>query len=402
MRLQLTLVLLLILPFCGLSQSDSIRNRKLTKSEINFVYGYYEQDGDNAAVTGGQGTEELTANIPRIIIYVPTKGYNGFTIDAGVTVYSSASTDNIDFFVSSASSKEAHTSINLSYQWRDKKETTYAIKGNFDVESDYLSRGFGLASTIPLSKAKKFSWSLYGYFDDLRWGWLDPGEWRGQTLIYPAELRDTTWFDTNKRTSILTDFSYSNRINNRLRYQISQGIYYQRGLLSTPFHRVYFRDEVIPRVENLPGERWKSSSAFRIHYFLTDWLIIKSFHRFYGDSFGITSYTSELELPVKVSFSLTAYPILRFHTQNGARFWEPFKEHESDAEYYASDYDLSTFNAYTTGFGLRYTPAFGLFNKERALDKSVIKSLGIRVSKYSRSDGLDAWVGSFRMSVGKL
>lgn len=402
MRLQLTFWLIIFLPWCAYSQADSTKNRKLTKSEINFIYGYYEQDGDNAAVTGGTGTEELTAHTPRIILYIPTKKNNGLVIDAGVTVYSSASTDNIDFEVSSASSEEAHTSINVSYQWQTKNKTTYAAKTNFDVESDYRSRGLGLSSTIPLKKNKKFSWSLYAYFDDLRWGWLDPGEWRGQFLIYPEELRDTAWFDNTKRTSILADFSYSTRLSNRLRMQFSQGIYYQSGLLSTPFHRVFFENEDRARVENLPDSRWKSSSAFRIHYFMNDWLILKSFHRLYTDTFGVFSYTTQLELPIKLSFSFTAYPIFRFHTQNGARFWRPFKEHQSDARYYASDYDLSSFNAYTTGFGFRYTPPFGLFNKSKSLDKSVIKSLGLRLSKYNRSDGLDAWMGTFRVSIGKL
>lgn len=402
MRLQLSFWLIIFFPFIAHGQADSIKNRKLTKGEINFIYGYYEQDGDNAAVTGGTGTEELTAHIPRFIIYIPTRKNNGLTIDAGVTVYSSASTDNIDFERSSASSKEAHTSINLSYQWQTKKKATYAVKTNFDVESDYRSRGLGVSSTIPLNKGKKFSWSIYTYFDDLRWGWLDPGEWRGQFLIYPEELRDTAWFDNTKRTSVLTDFSYSSRISNRLRIQVSQGIYYQSGLLSTPFHRVFFENEDDARVERFPDNRWKSSSAFRLNYFINDWLIVKSFNRLYTDTFGVLSYTTQLEFPIKLSFTFTAYPIFRFHTQDGARFWRPFKEHQSDARYYSSDYDLSSFNATTTGFGFRYTPAFGLFNKAKALDKSVIKSLGLRVSRYNRSDGLEAWMGSFRVSIGKL
>ena len=41
--------------------NDSLyRSKKLKVDEINFVSGYYSQDGNNSAVTGGIGTEKLT------------------------------------------------------------------------------------------------------------------------------------------------------------------------------------------------------------------------------------------------------------------------------------------------------------------------------------------------------
>ena len=36
--------------------------------EIDFLLNYYEQDGDNSAVTGGRGTEELSNIGTKIII----------------------------------------------------------------------------------------------------------------------------------------------------------------------------------------------------------------------------------------------------------------------------------------------------------------------------------------------
>jgi len=40
--------------------STKYKTRKLQLEEINFVSGYYRQDGNNSAVTGGIGTEKLT------------------------------------------------------------------------------------------------------------------------------------------------------------------------------------------------------------------------------------------------------------------------------------------------------------------------------------------------------
>src|SRR5881398_3858537 len=46
--------------FSQTSDSSQYKNRKLQLDEVNFVSGYYHQDGNNSAVTGGIGTEKLT------------------------------------------------------------------------------------------------------------------------------------------------------------------------------------------------------------------------------------------------------------------------------------------------------------------------------------------------------
>jgi len=51
---------------------------------------------------------------------------------------------------------------------------------------------------------------------------------------------------------------------------ISIGAIIQTGLLSAPYHRVYFKDEELPRVERLPGNKYRFPFAIRWHYFLGD------------------------------------------------------------------------------------------------------------------------------------
>ncbi|MFL5788451.1 MAG: hypothetical protein ACJ748_10400, partial [Flavisolibacter sp.] len=40
--------------------SSAYKTRQLKLEEVNFVSGYYHQNGNNSAVTGGIGTEDLT------------------------------------------------------------------------------------------------------------------------------------------------------------------------------------------------------------------------------------------------------------------------------------------------------------------------------------------------------
>ena len=41
-------------------QSGTYKKRVLENTEIDLLFNYYNQDGENAAVTGGRGTEELS------------------------------------------------------------------------------------------------------------------------------------------------------------------------------------------------------------------------------------------------------------------------------------------------------------------------------------------------------
>ena len=44
----------------GSNDTTAYKPRKLTFEEANLVSSYYKQDGNNSAVTGGIGTENLT------------------------------------------------------------------------------------------------------------------------------------------------------------------------------------------------------------------------------------------------------------------------------------------------------------------------------------------------------
>jgi len=72
--------------------------------EIDLLSSYYKQDGDHAAVTGGIGTEELTDVSTLFVVNIPLSTTKSINLSTGVDYYTSASTDNIDNNMSSASS----------------------------------------------------------------------------------------------------------------------------------------------------------------------------------------------------------------------------------------------------------------------------------------------------------
>ena len=79
---------------------SGIENRKLKFEEINFVSGYYHQNGNNSAVTGGIGTEKLTDFANNIELklskYDRKDRKHTLALTAGIDHYTSASSDKID------------------------------------------------------------------------------------------------------------------------------------------------------------------------------------------------------------------------------------------------------------------------------------------------------------------
>ena len=105
----------------GNTKTDSAyKPRKLTFEEANLVSSYYRQNGNNAAVTGGIGSEKLTDLSNSIDLklyrYDGKNRRHSFTGELGIDHYTSASSDKIDpSTISSAS--HADTRFYPSLTW---------------------------------------------------------------------------------------------------------------------------------------------------------------------------------------------------------------------------------------------------------------------------------------------
>jgi hypothetical protein len=379
--------------------STGYQLRKLKIDEVNFVSAYYHQDGNNSAVTGGIGTENLTDFANTLDLQLSKYGLNGrkhtFSFELGVDHYTSASSDKIDpSTVSSASMQD--TRIYPSLNWtvsNDKTGNAFGVTGSYSHEFDYQSFGGGLNLTR-LSKDKNTQ------FDFKALVFLDT--WK---VIYPIELRPPGYgtgsnkddrggnggtIDYSPRNSFSTSFSLSQVLTTRLQALLIIEPSYQKGLLATKYQRDYFTDGSA-RVESLPDSRYKLPIGLRFNYFLDDHFIIRTFYRYYMDSWGIRAHTAELEIPVKITSFISVSPFYRYNTQVGTRYFTPYGQHNPGDIYYTSDYDLSTLTSNFFGANIRFAPPNGVFGWQH------FNTLELRAGHYMRSTGLNSNIVTLAM-----
>jgi hypothetical protein len=402
--------LLLILCFTTLmaySQDTivSYKKRVLESVEIDLLASYYSQDGDNAAVTGGIGTEELTDLASSIVISIPLNDDAILKIDANVSAYTSASSSNVspfdsgqpaDPFVadSGASANDLWLNAVVSYSHSsDDRNNIWGANVSVSQEYDYASFGFGGNYSYLLNdKNTELSIRANVFLDT----------WK---IIYPFELRPFedlgyTPLPTDKRNSYALGFGFSQILSKKAQGSISLDLVQQEGLLSTPFQRVFFKDrdaiiigngfQLADDIERLPSSRFKVAIGGRLNYYLNEVFVLRSYLRYYQDNWGITSYTASLEVPIKLGDFFTLYPSYRYYTQSRADYFYKANDALSTDAFYTSDYDLSSFNAGEYGFGVSYTD---IFTKVKLLGYG-LKSINAKASYYNRSSSLSYFMVS--------
>lgn len=254
LRIPLAAVFLYFSTLTAFSQtrSDSAyQDRRLTIEEVNFVSGYYRQDGNNSAVTGGIGSEKLSDFATTIDVRLSRYDYlhrkHTLTAEVGVDVYTSASSDMIDpLTISSASSQDVRVYPSLKYAiTNEDKGSTLSGTASVSTEYDYFSAGLG-AGWSKLSKNRNRELSLSGQV------FLDT--WN---VILPVELRSSTDIRGSKpRNSYSLSITLSQVLSRRLQLMFVMDLAFQEGQLATLYHRTYFED-MSHKVEKLPDTRFK-------------------------------------------------------------------------------------------------------------------------------------------------
>ncbi|WP_151088748.1 DUF3570 domain-containing protein [Hymenobacter baengnokdamensis] len=373
------------------------------ETEVDILGSYYQQNGDHSAVEGGIGSQHLTDTAPTILLNVPLDSTTRLSANVGIDYYASASSDKIDQVMSSPSASDVryHADFGLSHLLADKL-TTLGAGAGVSKEYDYLSFNLvGSWARTSLDGNRQLSVSGQAFFDQIK-------------LVTPAELRvggtRNHNYGSDTRQSFTLSLVYAQVLSKRLQASVSVEPVVQRGLLSTPFQRVYFKDRPDANgqlgtlgtalAEVLPRLRYKYPASLRLTYYATDLVQLRGFYRFYNDNFGIRAHTFELEVPVKVSPFFTLYPFYRYHTQTAADYFAPYLAHVSTEEYFTSDYDLSAFSANKVGLGFRYAPLYGLGRFKAPFGGRItkFKSLDLRYGYYRQSTGLTANVVSADLS----
>jgi hypothetical protein len=371
------------------TDSTAYKNKKLKIDEINLVSSYYKQDGNNAAVTGGIGSENLTdiSNTidVKLIKYSKSGNKHSLDLEVGIDHYSSASSDMIDLKAnSSASSSDIriYPSFNYSIE-NEEKGNTFGFGLSSSTEFDYQSFG-GNISFAQKTKDRngEFSAKLQAFLDQVK-------------LIQPVELRGGFGYGdddygTSSRNTFAGSLAYSQIVNKNFQVMFLADVITQNGYLSLPFHRVFFADNSVHQ-ENLPDSRLKIPVAVRGSYFLGDNVIIRAYYRYYSDDWNLKSHTADIEIPVKISPFFSLSPFYRYYSQSASKYFKPYKEHTAADAYYTSNYDLSQFDSNFFGIGMKLTPMNGVFGVKH------FNTLEIRYGHYSRSTALNANIISINL-----
>lgn len=404
-------------------ENSGYRKRALEAAEIDFLSSYYTQDGENAAVTGGTGTEALTDATATVVVAIPLNTDDVLQIDAGISAYTSASSSNINPFddgppdpftaSSGASGSDLWTNVTLRYSHSSEdRNRIWSTQLSVAAEYDYFSIGFG-GSYSWLLNERNTEFSVKGnvYLD--KWNAIYPIELRpfepdgfglGDALfvLYPltgntAYNPSFTPFSKTNRNSYAAGLGFSQILSKRLQGSLALDWVMQEGLLSTPFQRVYFEDvpdsflggfHLAEGVEQLPDTRQKLAIGGRLNYYLNDYVVVRTYFRYYTDSWGLRSSTASLEVPVKLSQAFTVYPSYRFYTQSAADAFRGYNRHLSTSEFYTSDYDLSAYDANQWGLGVSYTD---IFTKFHILDFG-LKNVQLKFYRYSRNSPFSSFI----------
>ena len=351
--------------------------------DVDFLFNYYDQDGDHSPVTGGIGTEDLQVVAPVFVVKWAVSEDWTLTADLGVDNISSASTDNIDTEISSASLKDnrGHTNVTLS---RRRGNQNWRFGVGFSSEYDYNSLNAHVGWSVDFNqKNTTFAVDLSHYSDTVELYDID-GEVRGE------DDRETTTVSLSL-TQVLTPRTVGS---------VELSYTTQSGFLSTPFHEVILAPtpdfpEGQHVAERLPDSRERLAVGLSLNHAFSKRVVQRLYYRFYDDDFGITAHTVEAETHFRLPTKNEAwiFPILRFHTQTGSDYFGLPGTFTASDPFFTADRDLSEFDSEKFGVGFRLA-----FGKKRKGFFGRLRSLETRVASYSRDDGLDAL--SFSLALG--
>lgn len=447
------------------------KKRVLESTEVDFMVSYYKQEGVHSSVSGGMGSEKLTNLASNIIVAMPLNEDDVLTVDMGLSAYTSASSSNINPYnksgasggggddddklmngggggtvaptgtpwqaSSGASAQDVLASAVINYSHSsDSRNFIWNADVAFSNEYDYTSIGFGGGiAKLFNEKNSEISFKLNAYLDQWRpiyptelheygiygAGFQTSGFFSGITVLDQAGVASTTYlpskftvWNSTARNSYSASVGFSQVLTKKSQISIFFDILKQEGMLSTPYHRIYFADKAnyyignasdIPNyespnnlgvyrladdIERLPNSRFKFPIGMRWNYYISERLILRTYYRYYTDNWDLTAHTASVELPIKITDKFTVFPIYRYYTQTQSKYFAPFEKHLSTEQYYTSDYDLSTFNANQYGFGVSYTDLF----TETKIWKFGLKNIDFRFNHYDRSDGLNSNIGT--------
>ncbi len=395
------------------TDSSGYKPKKLKLDEVHLISSYYDQTADKSAVMGGRtdykGNGDVTDFANGIDVtfigWDQKQRKNTLAVGIGVDYHTAASQAYVD---SNGTSRNNGTRIYPTLTWTRENElkgTSFGLGAYYSAENNYYhSVGVNATASKKNKTNGEFSLKVVGFFDQIKM--IYPTEFIpvpksapvDSTLHYitsasgRVELVNNSGTVVGKskspqvpsraRNTLTASLSFTQIINQRMQGSIELDAVYQNGYLGLPFHRVFYNTGK-DTIENLPSQRFKLPIGFRLNYFLGDNIILRSYYRFYADSWGLVSNTFNLEIPVKITPFFSVSPFYRFYAQTAAKYFAPYAVHTENEQYFTSNYALASFNSQLFGAGIRIAPPKGVFG-------SSLKTLELRYGHYTQTTDLNA------------
>ncbi len=298
---KLGIVFIFCFPFFVFAQSNTdttivFKKRVLESTELDILSSFYSQEGQNAAVTGGIGTEELTDLATDISISIPLNDDDVLSINGTVSAYTSASSSNLNPWTkeydgdddddnddvggfntgtpwaasSGASRQDVWTNFNLGYSHSsDDRNTILSGNLSFANEYDYSSfgGGVGIAKLFNL-KNTELSLNASVFLDSWRPQYpteikafvknnsnLNDGFFQGADILDQNgniinkldpnawKPHNTTLVENKSRNTYALSFGFSQILSKTTQISVFSDPTYQTGWLANPMQRVYFADK---------------------------------------------------------------------------------------------------------------------------------------------------------------
>jgi hypothetical protein len=303
-------------------------------TEVGVRYSNYEEDDTQAGKTFGGSSERYEIDVAQFHLLAPVADNWSVAFDVQREDMSGASPwfigTNLDgkpeIIMSGASIDDTRTDISVTTRY-------YYEHGNiganyaYSDEDDYESHAFALdASRNSADGLTTYTVAVSGSNDD----------------ITPTQgAVPTNTLDDNKdiRSGFL---GISRIISKRAIVRLGLSYTYRDGFLTDPYKLN----------DRRPDERkeWAFSGGYR-QFFVSPNAALHADYRYFDDDWGLQSHTLELGWHQNLGSKTQLIPYLRYYTQSEAKFFS--NQIDFTDQYFADDYRLSAFGAFTTGLRLR-------------------------------------------------
>jgi hypothetical protein len=344
-------------------------------TEVGVGYSKYEEDDMQGKKSFGGGSERYDIDVAQFHLLAPVADNWAVALDvqwedmSGASPWFVGQTPGNDpkVIMSGASIEDTRTEVSVTtryYYDRGNAGFNYTYSDEDDYESDAVSLDGSLNSTDGLTT---YSAALSASSDD-----IDPtqGTVPTNTLKDDKDIR-SAWVGVTRIVSKQAIVSFG------LSYT------YREGYLTDPYK---FYDQ-------RPDERkeWAASTGYR-HYFIAPDAALHVDYRYFNDDWDVESHTVDVAWVQNLGSDTQLTPFVRYYSQEEAEFFSVVAN--TDDRYYADDYRLSAFGAFSVGLRLRQD--FGNWSVNAAGERyRTDESWGL----YS-GDEAPGLVDSWRFSIG--